>query len=588
MNTDGHFLVTTADERTWDKSRKILFLGDWCLRYDKKDSWRQLDAEIAAPYGLEINQKLQDFEFSQSIQNTILPRLVKILNNQHNANHSLNFWKILLGHWLKYFVDIVLNRYKSLTQANTQFNIIGSTFIELSKSNFIPRNTFDMISFPKSDSWNSTLDLKIIKTMEEFNFPVEIMNDLDFNLNTLYRISQRNKRNTASDCLKKFCNLFVREDEAFIFSSYLSIRQEIKLQLLLGQMPKFWHVYESQCTNAEPDVDLRGELTQQLLQEFDCVYSKLLFDLLPTCFLEGFVNLNLVVEKSKWPKHPKFIFTSNEFLFNEAFKLYTALAQESGATYFIGQHGNNYGTSRFPVTNIEESTPDYFLTWGWQNQMNSHLPAYIFKTAGVKAKCDKNGDLLLLEYPYEDRLSTWDTDREHLIYFEDLILFINMLGEEPRERLKVRLRQESSIDRFNSEQRLKKLFPKVPTEYWEVPILEQFNKTRLAIFSYDSTGMLESLALNIPTMAFWQNGLDHLNDSAKSYYQILVDAGIVHLSAQSIARKVNEVWTDVDSWWSQDSIQLARKVFCNQYARTSKRPIRDLRDLFKENVNDKN
>jgi putative transferase (TIGR04331 family) len=100
--------------------------------------------------------------------------------------------------------------------------------------------------------------------------------------------------------------------------------------------------------------------------------------------------------------------------------------------------------------------------------------------------------------------------------------------------------------------------------------------------------MLESLALNIPTMAFWQNGLDHLNDSAKSYYQILVDAGIVHLSAQSIARKVNEVWTDVDSWWSQDSIQLARKVFCNQYARTSKRPIRDLRDLFKENVNDKN
>jgi putative transferase (TIGR04331 family) len=211
--------------------------------------------------------------------------------------------------------------------------------------------------------------------------------------------------------------------------------------------------------------------------------------------------------------------------------------------------------------------------------MNSYLPAYIFKTAGVKAKHDKDGDLLLLEYPYEDRLSIWDTDREHLTYFEDLILFIDMLDEGPREYLNVRLRHESSTDRFNSGQRLNELLPKVRTEYWEVPILEQFNKTRLAIFSYDSTGMLESLALNIPTMAFWQNDLDHLNDSAKSYYQILVDAGIVHLSAKSIARKVNEVWTDVDSWWSQDSIQLARKVFCDQYARTSKRPIRDLRDL---------
>jgi putative transferase (TIGR04331 family) len=588
MNTEDHFLVTTADERTWDVSRKILFLGDWCLRYDKKDSWCRLDAEIAAPYGLDVNQKLQDFEFSQSMQNIILPKLVKILNDQHNTNHSLNFWKILLGHWLKYFVDIVMNRHKSLIQVNTQFNIIGSAFIELSKSNFIPHNTFEMISFPKSDSWNSTLDLKIVKTMEEFNFPIKIVNDLELNLNALNGVSQRIARNTASDCLKKFCNLFVRNNEAFIFSSYLPTHQEIKLQLLLGQVPKFWYLHDSQRINAEPDIDLRGKLTQQLLVEFDSVYSKLLFDLLPTCFLEGFVNLNLVVKKSKWPKHPKFIFTSNEFLFNEAFKLYAALAQENGITYFVGQHGNNYGTSRFSVTDIEESTPNYFLTWGWQNQMNSYLPAYIFKTAGVKAKHDKNGDLLLLEYHYQDRLSIWDTDREHLTYFEDLILFIDMLDEGPREYLNVRLHHESSTDRFNSGQRLNELLPKVRTEYWEVPILEQFNKTRLAIFSYDSTGMLESLALNIPTMAFWQNGLDHLNDSAKSYYQILVDAGIVHLSAKSIARKVNEVWTDVDSWWSQDSIQLARKVFCDQYARTSKRPIRDLRDLFKENFNDKN
>jgi putative transferase (TIGR04331 family) len=588
MNTEGHFLVTTADERTWDVSRKILFLGDWCLRYDKKNLWRDIDAEIAPPYGLKLEQKLQNFEFSQNVQNIILPKLVKILNDQHNTNYALNFWKILLGHWLKYFVDIVMNRSKSLIQVHTQFKIIGSTFIEISKSNFIPQSTFEMISFPKSDSWNSTLDLRIIETMKEFNFPVKIVSDLDFNLNTRYGASQRIKLNTVSDSLKKFCNLFVRNNEAFIVSSYLSARQEIKLQLLLGQVPKFWCVHDSQHINSEPDIDLRAKLTKQLLLEFDSVFSKLLFDLLPTCFLEGFVNLNLAVKKSKWPKHPKFIFTSNEFLFNEVFKLYAALAQENGITYFVGQHGNNYGTSRFPVTDIEESTPNYFLTWGWQNQINSYLPAYIFKTAGVKAKHDKDGDLLLLEYPYEDRLSIWDTDREHLTYFEDLTNFIHNLDEGPREYLNVRLRQESSKDRFNSEQRLKELFPKISTEYWEVPILEQFKKTRLAIFSYDSTGMLESLALNIPTMAFWQNGFDHLNDSARSYYQSLVDAGIVHLSAQSIARKVNEVWTNVDSWWSQDSIQLARKVFCNQYARTSKRPIRDLKDLFKENIHDKN
>ena len=159
MNTEDHFLVTTADERTWDVSRKILFLGDWCLRYDKKDSWCRLDAEIAAPYGLDVNQKLQDFEFSQSMQNIILPKLVKILNDQHNTNHSLNFWKILLGHWLKYFVDIVMNRHKSLIQVNTQFNIIGSAFIELSKSNIYTISDY-YYRIVKTELKNRGMDLK--------------------------------------------------------------------------------------------------------------------------------------------------------------------------------------------------------------------------------------------------------------------------------------------------------------------------------------------------------------------------------------------------------------------------------------------
>jgi putative transferase (TIGR04331 family) len=275
------------------------------------------------------------------------------------------------------------------------------------------------------------------------------------------------------------------------------------------------------------------------------------------------------------------------FLFNESFKLYTALCQEKGINYFVGQHGNNYGTSRFPVANIEESTPNFFLTWGWQNQIKSYLPAYIFKVAGVKIKHDKNGELLLLEYPYGDRSSTWDSDREHQIYFDDLLLFISLLGKEPLDFLKVRLRYESSVDSFNSKQKLKDFMPQIRTEYWDVPILQQYEKTRLAVFSYDSTGMLESLALNIPTMAFWQNGLDHLNDSAKSYYKCLIDAGIVHLSSESIAKSINTVWDDVDSWWSQDSIQFARKTFCDQYARTSKKPLRDLRNLLKENINER-
>ena len=35
---------------------------------------------------------------------------------------------------------------------------------------------------------------------------------------------------------------------------------------------------------------------------------------------------------------------------------------------------------------------------------------------------------------------------------------------------------------------------------------------------------------------------------------MLIDAGIIHLSSKSVADKVNEIWDDVNDWWSKESI----------------------------------
>jgi putative transferase (TIGR04331 family) len=71
-----------------------------------------------------------------------------------------------------------------------------------------------------------------------------------------------------------------------------------------------------------------------------------------------------------------------------------------------------------------------------------------------------------------------------------------------------------------------------------------------------------------------------LRESAKPYYQILVDSGIVHLSPDSVAQKVNSIWDDVDGWWSQSKVQKARKIFCARYARVSNNPVRELTKIF--------
>ena len=62
MSDKARYLITTADERTWDGKNVVLFLGKWCLRSDRKILWSGLDAIIAEPYGIEIEKKLDDYE----------------------------------------------------------------------------------------------------------------------------------------------------------------------------------------------------------------------------------------------------------------------------------------------------------------------------------------------------------------------------------------------------------------------------------------------------------------------------------------------------------------------------------------------
>lgn len=74
--------------------------------------------------------------------------------------------------------------------------------------------------------------------------------------------------------------------------------------------------------------------------------------------------------------------------------------------------------------------------------------------------------------------------------------------------------------------------------------------------------------------------MDHLRDSAKPYYSLLVSAGIIHFSGKAAANYVNSIWSEVDGWWNSVSVQSARATFCNRYARKVEGPERLIFDLF--------
>ena len=124
-------LVTTAMEETWGEGVPVLFLGEWCRLYNRKHIWSQMDALVAQPYGLQIEEKLRDTEYVDELAIKMLAELVEALNKYHQVQHGERYWNIVLGTWLKRYVLVAYNRYFTLNQALKNYEVSGaSIFID--------------------------------------------------------------------------------------------------------------------------------------------------------------------------------------------------------------------------------------------------------------------------------------------------------------------------------------------------------------------------------------------------------------------------------------------------------------------------
>jgi putative transferase (TIGR04331 family) len=290
------------------------------------------------------------------------------------------------------------------------------------------------------------------------------------------------------------------------------------------------------------------------------------------------------VAQQGWPNRPRLIFTSNGFDTSEVFKLWAAQKAEDGSPYIVGQHGSNYGTASYCPSEIEcVETGDAFITWGWRGNNAKCRPAFIFKTAGrSRGKWRPGGGLLLVEDCLPHLTTAWDPYPGFAAYQEDQFRFVERLPEAVRRVLTVRLHAEYRKLPWCEAERWRRRQPAVVLENGRARLAELIRRSRLVVHSYDSTGVLENLALDIPTLCFWSGGTSHLRASALPAYGLLMEAGILHATAESAAAKVAELWSDVNAWWMNAAVQNARTQFCHEYARYTGAPVATLAHLLLE------
>ncbi len=171
-----------------------------------------------------------------------------------------------------------------------------------------------------------------------------------------------------------------------------------------------------------------------------------------------------------------------------------------------------------------------------------------------------------------------------LTYFEEQKRFVDGVSEPVRDLLLIRpyMRDFGWNDRL----RLKNMMPSIKQDNEKKPFLEKLKESRLFIGTYNSTTYLETFAADFPTIIFWNPLYWELREEAEPYFKLLHDAGILHYSPESAAKKVNDIFHDPMSWWMLDNVQRAKNIFCERFALTDNKWINFWKEELKRVVGD--
>lgn len=587
MPTVPRFLITTADQRSCRNDTPILFLGEWCRWHMNKETLEKLDVEVVPPYGWNEGQKENDYAYAWDLIERLLPELGAALNRHHGTSHSSRYWRIMLGTWLDKFALVMLNRWATVQYALSRYDVSGTIVLEFPKEQLIPVDFMNFARLYRFDTWNQAIYGRILKDWGKIPCAVKQIGLLDEGVASERqhftpapsRTFKQSVKKIVANTVHKFASLLTRPTDALLISTYLPVMQECRLQLSLGQIPVPRLLQLTPKT--PPDLELRTKvsLNPDGYTGFEQFIRTLIPEQIPTCYLEGYQALCRKALSMPWPDRPKFIFTSNSFDGDEVFKAWAASKTEAGVPYIIGQHGANYGTGKFAPSEVHEvATADRYLTWGWEEDNVKHHPVAALPLIGKPdGKWNPGGGLVLVERGGGHRETLWDETLVFKEYLEDQFKFVVNLPDRINKQVTVRLYAAYLYSSWAEDLIWKERHPEIRLDLGTHPIDMLIRQNRLAVYSYESTGILESLAGNIPALVFYNTTNWPLRIKAQPYYDCLKQAGIFHETPESAACKVNEIWDDVQGWWNRDEVQDARRMFCNRFARMPQNPIQELK-----------
>jgi putative transferase (TIGR04331 family) len=543
-----------------------------------------MDSEVLTHHWDDRGRFRADYLYLNEFYERVLPGLANKLNNIHDVNHQVRYWRILVGPWIAYFLQMLYDRWMSVESALREYQITESIDISGDDSDYVPNDMGHLVGLMIGDEWNHYIYARILK---EKGVPLKHRKPLfpkKSSHQTQSRLSIRNR--VASTC-SAILSLGVGNRDACLLDTYLPFLDEVKLSLRLGQTPQLSRPVRPVRASVKWEQRQWGRIIigQTQFEEF---FLNMLSQQIPTLYLEGYPLLLEQIAGMPWPKNPKAIYSCNALLHETVAMGYIAEKTENGSPFIYGQHGGFYGAGQFIwAEEHERKVADKYLTWGWDEVAAKNIvPIGINKKIIKRNKFSKRTfDNLLLVLGPDGPRYTFRLDSDSGVCrirksIADGIQFGRLLKEsQSYDSLVVRLFPTDYG--FGTREQWTNAHPSVKLEQGARSIWRLVSEAKLVVYTYNSTGYLEFMAANVPVVIFWDLTLGPLRASSIPDFDELEAVGVFHSTPESAAVHVKKIWNDIEGWWISEAVQNALTKFKNKYCYQSENIVEKLEKVLK-------
>ncbi|MAV94732.1 MAG: hypothetical protein CMA31_03480 [Euryarchaeota archaeon] len=557
-------LVTTSHIKT--SGEEIVFLGEWCKKYNQKDSW--IDKKhTTIPYHWEDRKKFNvDHDYLSKFYEELLTKLCVKLNEIHDVEYTKIYWRIVIGPWLLVYVPVLFDRWENINGAcafkeNLLTAIPDKKVVRSIACDY--NNSLELMGY--NDDWNYLLycNILLFKKNHNIKFFKESFNP-----------SARANNKTGWLSIKNLIVLFAHAGDAFLnkiwfkrsykyvlYKSFMPLKFMIKIALRQFQLPRIFGEFDvavdysaevwssvRQCDWPNSDNDFENFAYQQVLQD------------IPKAYIENYLAIKKMLKLGNFPVNPEIIMTASAHYYNEIFKIWAAEMVKNGSKLILCAHGGAMRAKR-EVFLHEEKICDHKVTWcmPYHDKHIQLSPTKVVKKNNYPGK-GNNITLIGCEFPrYNYRIQSAPMSSLILEDFNQKVKFIKLLNAFKLPKFSFKIRpypdrgwslKDRYIDNFGTK-----------TISTHKTLQDDFLDAKVIICTYPETTFFESMQSGIPTVLLYVAKYWELDESFAPLARRLVKAKIAHTNSESAAMHIKNIYTDPQKWWNNDETKEARLMF---------------------------